>query len=129
MDALQQLFRQEEIDELVEMNPNIPFQKKEDLRKILKLLADQKCNNRVLRNIIQTYPFVLTRSPEEVEELIIKFKEYGIVHLEKLFDAYPFILMKDAYEIDGFFIQKKQENMTLEEAKKLLEEEPFQIDV
>ena len=33
MDALIQLFKKEEIDELVEMNPSIPYQKKEDVRR------------------------------------------------------------------------------------------------
>ncbi len=129
MDILSQLFKKEEIDEILEMNPNIQYQKKEDLRKIIKLLADQKCSNRILRNILQTNPMVLTRSPEDVEELIIKLKEYNILHLDKLFDEYPFILIKDAYEIDGYFINKRSENISLEEARELLEKEPFQIDV
>ena len=129
MDILSQLFKKEEIDEILEMNPNIQYQKKEDLRRIIKLLADQKCSNRILRNILQTNPMVLTRSPEDVEELIIKLKEYNILHLDKLFDEYPFILIKDAYEIDGYFINKRSENMSLEEARELLEKEPFQIDV
>ncbi len=129
MDILSQLFKKEEIDEILEMNPNIQYQKKEDLRKIIKLLADQKCSNRILRNILQTNPMVLTRSPEDVEELIIKLKEYNILHLDKLFDEYPFILIKDAYEIDGYFINKRNENMSLEDARELLEKEPFQIDV
>lgn len=129
MDILSQLFKKEEIDEILEMNPNIQYQKKEDLRRIIKLLADQKCSNRILRNILQTNPMVLTRSPEDVEELIIKLKEYNILHLDKLFDEYPFILIKDAYEIDGYFINKRNENMSLEDARELLEKEPFQIDV
>jgi len=129
MEVLRQLFREEEIKRLEEQNPYIKYQSKENLKRVIKLLADQKCNNRVLRNIIQTNPNILTRDPDDIEELIYKLKEYHVLHLEKAFDEYPYLLDKNAYEVDGYFIRKQKENMTLEEASKQLEEKPYLIEV
>ena len=129
MDSLKQLFREREIEELVEQNKEIKVRKKEDIRRILKLLADQKCTNKELRNIIKINPFVLTRNPDALEELIYKLKEYKVLHVNKVFDCYPYITNKYAYEIDTFFFIKQKEGLDDKEIIKILEEEPYQIDM
>lgn len=129
MDILRQLFREDEIERLMEKNPYIKLQTKENLGRILKLLADQKCNPKVLRNIIETNPNVLSRNPDELEELIFKCKEYNLLHLEKIFDEYPPLTSKNAYELDLYFYQKTRNKKSLEEAEEELKKEPFRIDL
>ena len=129
MDILKQLFRENEILELLKKEKKIFYQDKEIIRRILKILADQKCNNKELRNIILTNPAVLLLDPDELEELIYKLKEYGVLYLNKSFDNYPYLLNKKAYEIDTFFFIKQKEGLKDEEIIKILEEEPYLIEV
>lgn len=129
MDCLKQLFRDSEIEKLLEQNPDIQYCKKEDLRKIIKLLADQKCNHKELRNILQTNPFLLTRNPDELEELIYKLKEYGVLLLNQVFDLDPFLTNKNAYEIDSFFFVKQKEGLTDDEIIKLIQNEPYLLEM
>ena len=129
MDILLQLFRQEEINKLVEENDWIRKLNKDDLRQVIRLLANERCNNKLLRNIIQTNPDVLGKNPDELEELILKFKEYNIIHLDKVFDTYPYILNKKAYMLDTYFFIKEKEGLTEEEISKMLEEEPYKIEM
>ena len=129
MDSLKQLFRDIEIEELIEQNPEIRLRKKEDIRQILKLLSDQKCNHRVLRYIIMTNPFVLTRDPHELEELIYKLKEYQVIHLDKVFEGDPYITSKNTFDVDSFFFVKQKEGYSNQDIIKILEEQPYQIEM
>ena len=125
MDILKQLFRDEEIEFLKKRVPELESVTRENIRDVIKVLANQKCNNLLLRKVIMTVPEVLLRDPEEMEELIYKCKEYNILHIEKILDNYPPFIMKNAYEIDGYFINMQKQNMSLEEAAKHLETYPF----
>ena len=129
MDILLQLFRKEELNKLVEENIWIKNISKENVRKILKLLSDQKCNHKELRNIILTNPNVLQKDPNELEELIYKFKEYNVLKTNSIFNIYPYILNKVAYEIDTFFFIKQKEGLKDDEIVALLEKEPYTIDM
>ena len=128
MEVLLQLFSEDEIKELLQDNEFIPKQSKENLSRILRILSNQKCSNKIMRNVIKSNPYILTRDPDSLEELIYKLKEYGIIHIELLADTYPFILNKNAYEIDTFFFKQIKEGKSEEEAKELLESEPYLID-
>ena len=129
MDILRQLFREEEIKRLVLENDWLKIISKEQIRSILKILSNEKCNNKVLRNIIITYPEVLRKNIDELNELIYILKGYKIIHLEVLFDLYPLFLRKKGYEVDNFFFIKQKEGLKNDEIKKLLEREPYLIDV
>jgi len=129
MDILRQLFREEEIKRLVLENDWLKIISKEQVRDIIRVLANEKCNNKVLRNIIFNYPEVLRKDVDELNELIYILKGYEIIHLEKLFDLYPLFLKKKGYEVDNFFFIKQKEGLNNIEIKKLLEEKPYLIDV
>ena len=129
MDCLKQLFRDTEIEMMLEENPDIQYQDKNSIRRIIKLLADQKCNHKVLRNILQTNPSLLTRDPDELEELIYKLKEYGVLLLNKAFDLDPFLTNKNAYEIDSFVFMKQKEGLTEDEIIRIIQEEPYLLEM
>lgn len=129
MDSLKQLFREEEIQEIVQKEAKIALHDKNKIREVIKLIADQKCNHKELRNIIMTYPDVLLRNADEIKELIYELKGYGVLNLNKTFDNYPFILGKYPYEIDSFIYQKQKEGTTEKEIIRILEEKPYLIEM
>ena len=129
MDTLKQLFSDKEIELILEECPYIKKHSPEDIKRILNILSNQKCSNCVIRNIIGRNPEILLRSSVDLEDLIYKFKEYDIIKLDKIFDKYPEILNKCAYHIDTYFFIKKKEGISIEEASKMLEDDPSIIDM
>jgi len=129
MDSLKQLFREEEIQEIIKKEEKIVLHDKNKIREVIRVIADQKCNHKELRNIIMTYPEVLLRDAEELKELIYNLKGYGVLNLNKTFDNYPYILGKYPYEIDSFIYQKQKEGTSEKEMIRILEEEPYQIEM
>ena len=129
MEVLKQLFRDNEIEKLKEDNSNLVYLSSEDISKVIRVLANQKCNNRVLRKIIMTYPDILNRNVDDLEDLIYKLKEYNVLHFDKAFDNYPYLLNKQPYEIDSFFFVKQKEGLSDDEIIKILEEEPYKIEM
>lgn len=125
MDILKQLFREEDIKVLRERVPELEKVSPDNIRKIIKLLSDQKCDMPLLRKIIIVTPEVLLRDPSDIEELIYKLKEYNVLKIKEMLENYPLLIMKNAYEVDGYFIKMKNQNKTLEEAREHLEKFPF----
>ncbi len=129
MDVLKQLFNDQEIELIIEECPALKKHSSQDIKKILRILSNQKCSNFVIRNIVGRCPNVLLKDPVDLEDLIYKLKGYNIVELNKLFDKYPEILEKEAYHIDSYFFVKNKEGIEVEEAAKLLEKDPKIIEM
>ena len=129
MEILRQLFNEEEIEDLIKVEEEIKYLPKEQVRKVLKFLSTQNCTNQMMRNIINTYPQVLLRPIEELEDLNNKLEDYGIKNRHLIFDKYPYFLMKEGYEIDTFFFQKMKEGLEEKDIIKILEEEPYKIEL
>lgn len=128
MDILKQLFYDKEIDVILSKCDDIKYAKKEEVRKIIKILQDNNCNNKIMRKIIMQNPSFLIRKYEKIKEIIDILKEYGIENIELCFIIYPELLNKSAYEIDNFYIKKHQEGYSNEEINDILETEPYLID-
>ncbi|MBQ3307075.1 MAG: hypothetical protein IJG68_02660 [Bacilli bacterium] len=128
MDILSQLFQKFEINRLVLSCPELQFIEKDNTRKILKLLVDNGCSNRVLRSIIIMNPSFLLRSYDSIFDLVKCFNEYGIENIDLMLLTYPFILDKTPYEIDNFYIKKRQEGYSNEDIGNILEVEGALIE-
>ena len=130
MELLNQLFRENEINEILAENEDVINIPKEELRKTIKFIADlMDHNNAKIRRIIQLNPYVLSRTKEEMEELIHKLQEYHFKDIKKMIDEYPFFLNKDGYEVDGYFIRKKKNGVSLEDAMIELEKDSYKIEL
>lgn len=128
MDILKQLFSDDEIEELLEYDDNIKNIKVDNTRKILKGLADMGFNTQSMRFIISTYPFILLRDYNDINELIVKVTEEYRLNKD-IFVKYPYIFMKDAYEIDMFMVKCRNKGMSEEDAITLFNNKPYMIDI
>lgn len=124
MDKLSHLFNKMEIDELIFMNENI--KEETDLNQKIELLDSLDIEDNIIRNIIKSNPFFLTRDIKELQELIKRLKEIGIVEFDTMLDTYPYLLNKNNYEIDEFL--KANRDKTDEDIKEILESRPYEID-
>lgn len=130
MELLKQLFSEEEINEILEQNEDVKKLTKEELKGTLKFIADlMDHNNQKIRRIIQMNPEVLSRTKEEMDELVEKLNQYHFKDVAKMIDEYPYFLNKDAYEIDGYFIRKRKNGISLEDAAIELEKDSYKIEL
>ena len=124
MDKLHQLLNEIEIDELISMNEEI--KEETNLDEKIELLESLEIENEIIRNIIKSNPFFLTRNIDELKGLIKKLKEIGILEFDTMLDTYPYLLNKNRYEIDEFL--KSNRSKTDEDIKEILESRPYEID-
>ena len=73
------------------------------------------CKDYHIRNIISANPYYLSRSTNDIKQLINKLLSLGIQHLEITFDSNPWLLNKDAYEIDEYIKDEQFKGLSLDE--------------
>ena len=124
MDKLSHLLNEIEIDEIVSINENI--KEETDVNEKIELLESLDIEDSIIRNIIKSNPFFLTRTTNDLKELITRLKKIGIIEFDTMFDTYPYLLNKNSYEIDEFL--KANRDKTDEDIKEILESRPYEID-
>lgn len=117
---------EKDLKHISETNPEIKETTSEEIIKLINILKKIKCNNNVIKNIIITNPFYLTRLDTDIIELINKLDSIGISNLNYLFDANPYLLTKEAFEIEDF-IKEKSKDYSLEEIIDMIDTNPFII--
>lgn len=116
-----------EIKDVFEINPQIKNISSEQILKLITILKQIDCNDRIIRNIIITNPFYLTRLDTDIINLMNKLVSIGLRNLNILFDTNPYLLNKDAFEIDNF-IKEQQKKYSLEEIVNIIDNNPYIID-
>lgn len=123
MDELLKLgLNEQEIRNMIQVNPQILELNDEDIIKLLNLLFLEQCNNQIIGHIIIANPIYLSRTYEDVNKLILKLKEIGITRLDVTFESNPWLLIIDDYEIDEFIEAKSQEGLEYEDIIGLIEQ-------
>ena len=97
------------INQMLEICPDLEELNKEEIIRKIEILKGLECDDFQIKSIITSNPKYLDRSDSDIRKLISKFKEYGFVNLDILFDGNPFILNLDAFEINEY-IRKRQES-------------------
>lgn len=116
-----------DINNIIKINPDIKEVSSEKIQQLLNILKQINCSQQIIKNIIISNPYYLTRIDTNIIKLINKLKELGLSTLNLLFDTNPSLLNKDAFEIDDF-IAKECKEYTLEEIADMIDSNPFIID-
>ena len=128
MDILLEMFNEEEINDILWENKNISNLSNDDIKKNINILKTYGCNDKIIRNIILSNPYYLSRLPEDINGLIIKLKALRINNFSSLFDSYPTLLNKDSYEIDEFITSKIMDGLNVNVITDILNSFPYMID-
>lgn len=108
-------FSEEDIKELLEINPELSSLSYEEIVDIVEVLKDINCDDKIIKNIIMSNPLYLNRCTGDVKALINKLESLGIQRLDITFDSNPWLLNKDAFEIDDYIEEEKRLGKDLEE--------------
>lgn len=111
-----------EIKELLEINPEIADLRSSEITNLINILALIDCDNETIKNILQTNPMYLSRNYHDVHDLIYKLKQLGLESLDITFDSNPWLLNYDVFEIDQFIIDKQTTGLSQEEIIDLLDQ-------
>ena len=90
----------ETINEMIEMEPELKDINSEEIKEKELILDELGCDKKQINNIISSNPTYLTRTNEEILNLIKKLKEYNFTTLDILFDSNPYILSLESFEIE-----------------------------
>lgn len=121
-------FNDEELKEMVNINPLLVNLTDEEIKNNILVLEELGCKQRHIKNILISNPFYLNRSLSDIKELIRYLSELGFTYLNLLFDSNPEFLNKDVFEIENFINKKKKDGMSLEDIVDLIDSNPFVID-
>lgn len=116
-----------DLKNIIEMNPDITNISEEEIRKLIMILKQINCNDKMVRNIIISNPFYLSRIDTDIINLINKLASLGLSTLNLLFDTNPYLLNKDTFEIEEF-LKKKQKEYSIEEIVDMIDSNPYIIE-
>lgn len=128
MESLLQIFNEDEVVELIELNPEIRNVSDDNINKLINILKNYKFSVSRLKNIIKSNPFYLSRDIDEVDALINKLLEKEIYNVGIIIDTYPLFLNYYDEDIDEFFDLKSNEELNNDEIVELIESNPYLID-
>ena len=114
----------ETINQMLEMEPELKDINSEEIKEKELILDELGCDKKQINNIISSNPTYLTRTNEEILNLIKKLKEYNFTTLDILFDSNPYILNLDPFEIEDYIKEREKNGEALLDIINDLESNP-----
>lgn len=114
-----------EINKMIELNPNIKDLTSEEIKDKVKLLKSINCSDNQIINIISSNSLYLSRLNKDIVELIKYLLEKGFKCINILFDSNPYILNLDSFEIETYINKRLQNNEILEDIIDDLDSNPY----
>ena len=103
------------IKNMLEINQEIKELPQEEIKEKVVILKSLNCANNQIINIIGSNPNYLTKTNEEIINLINFLMNYGLKCLNILFDSNPYILNLEPFEIEEYINNRKTNGEKIED--------------
>lgn len=110
---------------MCELNPEVMDLTEEEIIKKEELLENLGADRQEIINIIGSNSLYLSRTDEEINNLVVCLKKYGFTNLNILFDSNPYILNLDPFEIDNYINDRVQKGEELSDIVDDLDSNPY----
>lgn len=110
---------------MCELNPEVMDLTEEEIIKKEDLLENLGADRQEIINIIGSNSLYLSRTDEEISNLVACLKKYGFTNLNILFDSNPYILNLDPFEIDNYINDRVQKGEELSDIVDDLDSNPY----
>lgn len=110
---------------MCELNPEVMDLTEEEIIKKEDLLENLGADRQEIINIIGSNSLYLSRTDEEINNLVVCLKKYGFTNLNILFDSNPYILNLDPFEIDNYINDRVQKGEELSDIVDDLDSNPY----
>jgi len=108
-------FTIDEIKIMMDTNLSIEDINDDNIKDIIDNLELVNCSKEEIKNILICNPFCITNNITDINNLINKLKDIGIIELNKLFRTNPYILNISDKELDKLYNIKVSEGLQKEE--------------
>ena len=108
-------FTIDEIKIMMDTNSLIEDINDNNIKSIINILEKVNCNLDDIKNILICNPFCITNNINDINNLIDKLKDIGILELNRLFTTNPYILNISDKELDKLYNEKKEVGLNKEE--------------
>ena len=108
-------FSIEEIKNMMDTNRSIEEINDKEIYELIDILEKLGCDFNSIKNIFICNPFYLSKSVNDINNLIKKLYEIGCSHLNILFDSNPYILNLSDIDIDKLYNTKLGEGFNKDE--------------
>lgn len=108
-------FTIDEIKNMMDTNTSIDSILDKEIFELINILEKIGCSRDVIRNIFICNPFYITRSVNEVNDLIKKLFEIGFTDLDLLFDTNPYILNMTDEDVSKLYDKMSTEGLEKDE--------------
>lgn len=101
------------IKSMLNINNELKDMSTKDILEKEIILENINCSNIQIRNIISSNPIFLSRTNEDIINLINYLEKIGFNNINVLFDSNPYILSLEIYEINNYIESKKNSGQSL----------------
>jgi len=108
-------FTIDEIKIMMDTNSLIGDLDDNNIKSIIEYLESVNCSKEEIKNILICNPFCITNNITDINNLINKLNNIGIIELNKLFRTNPYILNISDKELDKLYNIKVSEGLQKEE--------------
>ncbi len=113
------------IKAMVELNPGVADIDDEEIKCIEDILAKVGCSNQQILNIISSNSTFLTRTKDELIELLDYLTKQGFKTLNILFDSNPYILNLELFEIKEYIENRVKNGEALDDVVDDMDSNPY----
>ena len=126
---MQELFnlgiQESDIKAMLEINNDIKDLSSQEIYEKEIILTNVNCTKNQIKNIISSNALFLTRTNEEIIQLINCLKKYRFDTLNILFDSNPYILNLEPFEIDNYINERINNGEELDDIIDDLDSNPY----
>ena len=116
---------EETIKSMIEVNPEIKDLSIQEIVFKENMLKELDCTDSQVRNIISSNPMFLSKTTEEIVDVVMTLTNYGFTTLNILFDTNPFIFNLDSDEITCYIENRKNSGESINEIIDDLDSNPY----
>ena len=110
---------------MLEINNDIKDLSSQEIYEKEIILTNVNCTKNQMKNIISSNALFLTRTNEEIIQLINCLKKYRFDTLNILFDSNPYILNLEPFEIDNYINERINNGEELDDIIDDLDSNPY----
>ena len=99
------------IKNMIELNSEIKLMSNKNIKEKKVILEEIGLNQNQIRNVISSNPLCLSRTNNEIIDLIKYLYNNEFDGLDILFDSNPYILNLEPFEIDNYINKRKKQDL------------------
>ncbi len=121
MDILSSYLNDQEVIDVLEMNPMIKDLDDEEIEEMIDILKKLKCSSNTISEVIYANPFYLTNIPSSIVDIAKALIAIGINDFDELLQGNPWILDRDPDEIKEFLLDERKKGTAIEDILEKIE--------